>query len=97
MTSQPDALLAIEPAHLPQYSHSAVIIGSVIILAIITLVAGVALVIAHHLVSPGRTTPRDHSLRLQCVEKHETYAQVAQDGWEKHDVTALVAYSRRSA
>jgi hypothetical protein len=71
MTSQPDALSAIEPAHLPHYTHPATIIGGVIILAITILVAGIALAIAHHLVSPGPTTPPDHSLRLQCVEKHE--------------------------
>jgi len=40
MTSQPDALLAVEPAHLPHYTHTAVIIGSIIILAIIILMAG---------------------------------------------------------
>jgi hypothetical protein len=57
MTSQPDALLAIEPTHLPHYTHAAVIIGNVIILAIITLVAGVALAIAHHLASAGLMTP----------------------------------------
>lgn len=57
MTSQPDALLAIEPAHLPHYTHAAVIVGSVIILAIITMVAGVALATAHHLVSKGPMTP----------------------------------------
>jgi hypothetical protein len=72
MTSQPDALFAIEPAHLPHYTHSAVIIGSVIILAIIILVAGVALAIAHHLVSAGPMTHREQSLRLHCVEKRET-------------------------
>jgi hypothetical protein len=71
MTSQPDALLAVEPAHLPHYSHSAVIVGSVIILAIIILVAGVTLAIAHHLVSAGPMPHRDQSLRLHCVEKHE--------------------------
>jgi 3-hydroxyisobutyrate dehydrogenase-like beta-hydroxyacid dehydrogenase len=27
----------------------------------------------------------------------DAYAQLAQDGWEKHDVTALVEYGRRSA
>ena len=57
MTSQPDALLAIEPAHLPHYTHAAVIVGSVIILAIITLVTAVALAIAHHLASAGPMTP----------------------------------------
>jgi hypothetical protein len=71
MTSQPDALLAVGPAHLPHYTHSAVIVGSVIILAIIVLVAGVTLAIAHHLVSAGPMTHRDQSLRLHCVEKHE--------------------------
>lgn len=40
MTSQPDVLLAVEPAHLPHYTHTAVIIGSIIILAIIISMAG---------------------------------------------------------
>jgi len=108
MTSQPDALLAIEPAHLPHYTHGAVIVGSVIILAIITLVAGVALAIAHHLVSPGLMTHRDQGLQHSLDEirfgaplpvteaARDAYAQVAQDGWEKQDVTALVEYGRRS-
>jgi hypothetical protein len=72
MTSRHDVLLANELAHLPHYTHSATIVGSVIILAITTLVAGVALAIAHHLVSTGPTTPQDHSRRLHCVEQHQT-------------------------
>ncbi|HKI40028.1 hypothetical protein [Mycobacterium sp.] len=76
MTSQPDALLAIKPvaikpAQLPHYTHPAVIVGSVIILAIITLMAGVTLAIAHHLVSAEPMTHRDQSPRLPCLEKHE--------------------------
>jgi len=62
MTSQPDALLTFQPAHLPHYTHSAAIIGSVIILAIITLMAGLALAIAHHLAnnsSRPKPAPRD--------------------------------------
>jgi hypothetical protein len=46
MTRQPDALLAVEPAQLPHYTHTAVIVGSVIVLAIIILVAGVTIAIA---------------------------------------------------
>jgi len=57
MPSEPSALLAIAPAQLPHYTHAAVIVGSVIILAIITLVAWVALVIAYHLASAGPMTP----------------------------------------
>jgi hypothetical protein len=68
MTSQPDALLAIEPAHLPHYTHAAVIVGSVIILAIITLVAGVSLAIAHYLVSAGPMTHRDRSVQHSLDE-----------------------------
>ena len=71
MNSQPEALLAIEPAHLPHYTHFAVIVGSVIIVAIIALVAGVTLAIAHHLVSAGPMTHRDQSLQLHRIEKHE--------------------------
>lgn len=71
MNSQQEAMLAIEPAHLPHYTHSAVIVGGVIIVAIITLVAGVTLAIAHHLVSAGPMTHRDQSLQLHRIEKHE--------------------------
>jgi uncharacterized membrane protein YeaQ/YmgE (transglycosylase-associated protein family) len=44
MNSQPDLSLAIEPAHLPHYSHTAAVVGSVIILSIIVLLAGVTFV-----------------------------------------------------
>jgi hypothetical protein len=71
MISQPEALLAIEPAQLPHYTRSAVTVGSVIIVAIITLVAGVTLAIAHHLVAAGPMTHRDQSLQLHRIEKHE--------------------------
>jgi hypothetical protein len=71
MNSQPEALLAIEPAHLPHYTHSAVIVGSVIIVAIITLVAGVTVAIAHHLVSAGPMAHRGQSFQLHRIEKHE--------------------------
>jgi hypothetical protein len=71
MNSQPEVLLAIESAHLPHYTHSAVIVGSVIIVAITTLVAGVTLAIAHHLVSVGPMTHRDQSLHIHGIEKHE--------------------------
>jgi len=41
MSSQPDLWLAVEPAHLPHYSHTAVVVGSVIILFIIVLMVGI--------------------------------------------------------
>jgi hypothetical protein len=40
LASRPDFWLAVEPAHLPEYSHRAVIVGTVIILATIVLAAG---------------------------------------------------------
>jgi hypothetical protein len=45
MRSRPDPWLAAGPAYLPQYSHTAVIVGTMIILAIIILVAGATLAI----------------------------------------------------
>jgi len=36
--------LAVEPAHLPRYSHTGVIVGTLIILSVIALMAGVAFV-----------------------------------------------------
>lgn len=43
--SRPSALrLAAEPAHLPHYSQTATVVGSVIILSIIVLTAGFTLV-----------------------------------------------------
>jgi len=71
MISQPDALLAIQPAHLPHYTHSAVIVGSIVILAIITLTAGLTLAIAHHLGSAVPITHREQSPRVPCRGKHE--------------------------
>ena len=44
MGSQPDLWLAVEPAHLPHYSHTAVVVGSVIILSIIVLMVGITFV-----------------------------------------------------
>ena len=44
MSSQPDLWLAVEPAHLPHYSHTAVVVGSVIILSIIVLIVGITFV-----------------------------------------------------
>ena len=44
MSSQPDLWLAVEPAHLPHYSHTAVVVGSVIILSIIVLMVGITFV-----------------------------------------------------
>jgi hypothetical protein len=42
VSSRPDLWLAVEPAHLPQYSHTAFNVGTMIILAIIVLVAAAA-------------------------------------------------------
>jgi hypothetical protein len=44
MSSQPDLWLAVEPAHLPQYSYTAVVVGSVIILSIIVLMVRITFV-----------------------------------------------------
>jgi len=44
MGSQPDLWLAGEPAELPHYGHTAVNVGSVIILSMIVLLAGVTFV-----------------------------------------------------
>ena len=46
MSSQPDLWLAVEPAHLPHYSHTAAIVGTVIILSMIVLMAGVTFVLS---------------------------------------------------
>jgi hypothetical protein len=35
MNSRPDAWLAVAPAHVPHYSHTAVIIGTVILMIIV--------------------------------------------------------------
>jgi len=44
MSSRPDLWLAVEPAHLPHYSHTAVVVGTVIILSLIALMAGITFV-----------------------------------------------------
>ncbi len=44
MSSQPDLWLAVEPAHLPHYSHTAAVVGTVIILSLIVLMAGITFV-----------------------------------------------------
>jgi hypothetical protein len=46
MSSRPDAWLAVAPAQLPHYSHTAVMVGTVILLAIIVLVTLAALAVA---------------------------------------------------
>ena len=38
--NQPDRWLAVVPAHLPHYGHTAAVVGSVIILSLIVLMAG---------------------------------------------------------
>jgi hypothetical protein len=44
MGSQPDLWLAVEPPELPHYGHTASIVGSMIILSMIVLLAGVTFV-----------------------------------------------------
>jgi hypothetical protein len=44
MSSRPNLSLAVEPAHLPHYSHTAAVVGTVIILSMIVLMAGVAFI-----------------------------------------------------
>jgi hypothetical protein len=46
MRSLPAYWLAVEPAHLPHYSHTAAIVGTMIILSIIVLMAGVTFVLS---------------------------------------------------
>ena len=46
MRSLPDLWLAVEPAHLPHYSHTAAIVGTTIILSMIVLMAGVTFVLS---------------------------------------------------
>jgi hypothetical protein len=46
MSSRPEAWLAVAPAHLPHYSHTAVTVGTVILLAIIVMVTMAALAVA---------------------------------------------------
>jgi hypothetical protein len=41
---QPALWLAVEPAQLPHYSHTAVVVGTVIILSLIALMAGITFV-----------------------------------------------------
>jgi 3-hydroxyisobutyrate dehydrogenase-like beta-hydroxyacid dehydrogenase len=41
---------------------------------------------------------KDSGAPLPVTEAaYDAYWQVAQDGWETHDITALVEYNRRSA
>jgi hypothetical protein len=40
--------------------------------------------------------PKDEAPLPVTEAARDAYAQLAQDGWEKHDVTALVEYGRRS-
>ena len=54
MSSRPEAWLAVAPAHLPHYSHTAVTVGTVILLAIIVMVTMAALAVA---LSQGRRRP----------------------------------------
>ena len=51
MNNRPEAWLAVAPAHLPHYSHTAVTVGTVILLAVIVMVATAALAVA---LSQGR-------------------------------------------
>jgi hypothetical protein len=45
MSQRPDLWSAAEPAHLPQYGHTAIVIGSVLIVAITVLVSVAALAV----------------------------------------------------
>lgn len=45
-SSQPAYWLAADPAHLPHYSHTAAIVGTMIILSMIVLMAGVTFVLS---------------------------------------------------
>ncbi|HXB89422.1 hypothetical protein [Mycobacterium sp.] len=44
MSGLPDLRLAMDPAHLPHYSHTAAVVGTVIILSLIVLMACVTFV-----------------------------------------------------
>jgi hypothetical protein len=45
-SSLPAYWLAADPAHLPYYSHTAAIVGTIIILSMIVLMAGVTFVLS---------------------------------------------------
>jgi hypothetical protein len=61
MRGRPDAWLAVQPAHLPHYSHTAVIVGGVIVLTIVVLEALVALAAAVTWSRWADDKPRDES------------------------------------
>lgn len=61
MRSRPDAWLAVQPAHLPHYSHTAVVVGGVIVLTIVVLEALVALAAAVTWSRWADDKPRDES------------------------------------
>ena len=44
MSGLPDLRLAMDPAHLPHYTHTAAVVGTVIILSLIVLMACVTFV-----------------------------------------------------
>ena len=44
MSSRSALWLAMDPAHLPHYSHTAGVVGSVIVLSLIALTAGITFV-----------------------------------------------------
>jgi hypothetical protein len=46
MSSPPASWLAAGPAHLPHYSHTAAIVGTMIIVSMIVLMAGVTFVLS---------------------------------------------------
>jgi hypothetical protein len=46
MSSLPASWLAAGPAHLPHYSHTAAIVGTMIIVSMIVLMAGVTFVLS---------------------------------------------------
>ena len=45
-SSLPASWLAADPAHLPHYSHAAAMVGTMIILSMIVLMAGVTFVLS---------------------------------------------------
>jgi len=60
MNSRPAAWLAVAPAHVPHYSHTAVIVGTVILLAIIVWVTLAALAVAWSLGADDSPDPQPH-------------------------------------
>jgi hypothetical protein len=70
MRSFPGAWLAVQPAHLPHYSHTAVAVGGVIVLTIVVLEAVVALAAAVTWSRRADDEPGDESALASAPPDH---------------------------